>query len=299
MRSLTNSTGVILGSFVMLTFCLFAPPTVSGQTEKLGAVAYTPVKGWKKTAKENIVTFSEIDAAAGKFCTITLYGSTAGTGKAESDFVREWNNLVVKPFGAAAVPKTETEMADGWTLTAGGAAVDFNGTNAVAFLTVMSSGLRTVSILGVFNHESYMTELAAFGGSIDIEKAAAQIPAPREAPLPPAASAAATTMNAGSLVREFEVNEIRAGQTYIGKVVRISGTINTILVGSDGRIAITFKSTLGAYGNARCYFNSSQSSRVAALSAHTEATVQGTVRGWEGGYSGAKVFVFLDDCIVP
>lgn len=299
MRSLNINYGILLGLLLTVTFCLLASQTASGQTEKLGAITYTPVKSWRKSVKENIVTFSEIDAAAGKFCTISLYGVTPGTGNADGDFVREWNNLVVKPFGAAAAPKTETEMVDGWTLTAGGAAVDLNGTNAVAFLTVMSSGVRTVSILGVFNHESYMTQLAAFGGSIDIEKAAAQIPAPREAPLPPAASAAATTMNAGSLVKEFEVNEIRAGQTYIGKVVRINGTINSILVGSDGRIAITFKGTLGAYGNARCYFNPSQSSRVAALSANTEATVQGTVRGWEGGYSGAKVFVFLDDCIVP
>src|SRR5687768_6557043 len=93
---------------VTLTFCLITAETIFGQAEKLGAVAYTPVKGWKKTVKENLVTFSEIDAAAGTFCTITLYGSSAGTGRAESDFVREWNNLVVKPFGAKAGPKTET-----------------------------------------------------------------------------------------------------------------------------------------------------------------------------------------------
>jgi hypothetical protein len=299
MKLFNVGNGIILGLFVTLSFCLLAPQTVFTQTEKLGAVAYSPVKGWKKTAKENIVTFSEIDTAAGKFCTITLYGATPGTGKAESDFAREWNNLVVKPFGGGASPKTETEIIGDWTAIGGGAAVDFSGTPAIAFLTVLSREGSTVSILGVFNDESYLTKLVAFNSSIEIDKPAVQIPAPREAPLPPAASGAATTMNAGSLVREFEVNEIRAGQTYIGKVVRIYGTINSILVGKDGKIAITFKSTLGAYGNARCYFNPSQSSRVAALSAHTEATVQGTVRGWEGGYSGAKVFVFLDDCIVP
>lgn len=299
MKLLSNRSGVLLGLFVTLTFCLFDPPTVSGQTEKLGPIAYTPVEGWKKTEKENIVTFSEIDAAAGKFCTITLYGSTAGTGKAASDFVREWNNLVAKPFGGAAVPKTETELAGEWTATAGGAAVDFQGTPAVAFLTVLTGSGRTVSIVGIFNDESYLTKLVAFNSSIEIDKPVAQIPVPREATLPPEASGAATTIGVGSLVREFEVNEIRAGQTYIGKVVRIYGTINSILVGKDGRIAITFKSALGAYGNARCYFSPSQSSRVAELSAHTEATVQGTVRGWEGGYSGAKVFVFLENCIVP
>ena len=289
--------GIILGLFGALTFCLLAPRGASGQAEQLGGVTYTPVKGWKKTATENIVSFSEIDTPGGKFCTITLYGTAVGTGSAESDFVREWNSLVVKPFGAAVGPKTETDLVDGWTLTAGGSAVDFNGTKAVAFLTVMSRGGRTVSILGLFNDESYLPKLVAFGSSVDIDKTTV---APASAPpSPSAASPAATTMNAGVLVREFEVNEIRAGQTYVGKVVRISGTINSINVGSDGRTAITFKGTLGAYGNARCYFSPSQSSRIAALSAHTEATVQGRVRGWEGGYSGAKVFLLLEDCVVP
>jgi|SRR5687767_2446527 len=290
----------LLGLLLTLTFFLIVPDTVSGQTEKLGPIAYTPVKGWKKTARENIVTFSEIDTAAGKFCTITLYGSTAGTGKAENDFVREWNNLVTKPFGAAR-PKTETEMIDGWTATGGGVAIDFNGTPAVAFLTVLTESGRTVSILGIFNDESYLTKLVAFNTSIDIDKppvALAASPA-LETVAPHTAPAASSTMHAQLLVQEFERNEIRAGEKWIGKRVRVYGTVNSIAVATDKRLVITFKGSLGAYGNARCYFGQSQVSRVAQLSPNIEATVEGTVRGWEGGYSGAKVFLLLDDCVVP
>lgn len=159
-----------LGFIVLTVFGFLMPQTALAQTEKLGAVQYTPVKGWKKTAKENVVTFSEVDQTGGKFCIITLYGVTAGTGKAESDFAREWSNLVVKPLGAEANPKTETEVADGWTMIAGGAPVDFQGSKAVAFLTVLSNAGRTVSILGMFNDESYLTKLVAFSSSLDIEK---------------------------------------------------------------------------------------------------------------------------------
>ena len=87
---------IILSLFVTLMFCLFIPQTVFCQTEKLGIVQYTPPKGWAKTPKENIVAFSEINETTGKFCIITLYGATPGTGNAQSDFKREWNNLVVK-----------------------------------------------------------------------------------------------------------------------------------------------------------------------------------------------------------
>lgn len=124
------------------------------------------------------------------------------------------------------------------------------------------------------------------------------IPAREEsAPQPPAASA--TAMHAAALVREFESNEVRANQLYVGKRVRIYGTVNSIEIGKDGRIILTFKSSISTYNNARCFFNKSQSSRVAAINAHEEATVEGTVRGLGGGWDGAKAFVLLENCIVP
>lgn len=298
MTKLLNTLSFSL--FVFTVVGLLVPQTAFSQTEKLGVIAYTPVKGWTKTAKENIVTFSEIDQTAGKFCIITLYGVTAGTGTAQKDFTREWTNLVVKPLGGEANPTTETETVDGWTAIAGGAAVDYQGTKAIAFLTVLSDSGRTVSILGVFNDESYLTKLVAFNSSLDIEKTVAANPPPnREESNPPSPTVSTATMNAGSLVTEFERNEVSAYQLWVGKRVRINGVVNSIDVKQDGRIALTFKSTRSAYGNARCYFDKSQSARVAALSAHQEATVEGTVRGWEGGYSGAKVFVELGDCTVP
>ncbi|MEJ7712784.1 MAG: hypothetical protein WKF84_23780 [Pyrinomonadaceae bacterium] len=110
--------------FVLAAVSLFIPQTAICQTEKLGIVQYTPVKGWTKTPKENVVVFSEYNQATGSFCILTLYGATPGTGNPQSDFTREWDNLVVKTFGSAANPKTETDAANGWTATGSGAAVN-------------------------------------------------------------------------------------------------------------------------------------------------------------------------------
>jgi hypothetical protein len=164
-----------------LSFCLFVltfvgliiPQTAFCQAEKLGIVSYTPPKGWPKTPKGNIVAFSDVNQTTGAFCIITLYGATPGTGNPNSDFAREWNNLVVKPLKAEAGPKTETEVADGWTVTAGGAAVDFQGGKAVAFLTVISKAGTTVSVLGVFNNEAYLSQLTAFVAGMEMDKGVA------------------------------------------------------------------------------------------------------------------------------
>ena len=188
--------------------------------------------------------------------------------------------------------------ADGWTAIAGGSAVQLDSGKAAAFLTVISGGGKTVSILGLFNDQSYAGQLAAFGTGIDLGKVVAEVPAPAREELRTSPSDIAS-MHAAELVREFETNEVRANQIYIGKRVRIHGIVNTIEIGRDGRVVLTFKSSISTRNNARCFFSQSQNSGVATLSAHTEATVEGTVRGLGGGFDDSKAFVLLENCIVP
>lgn len=279
---------------------LVAPPSVFSQTEKLGVVQYTAPKGWAKNQKENIVTFSEVNQASGRFCFITLYGATPSVGTPQADFAKEWNNLVVKPWSAEASPKTETQNVDGWTAIAGGSQIEFNGTKAFALLSVLSGFGKTISVLGILNDDSYMVPLQAFLEKMDVDKSIANVQAPPPEPTQPAQLSEKTlTMHAASLVKEFENNEIRANQTYTGKRVRITGTVNTIEINKAGQIVLTFKSSISTYGMARCYFPKSQSSRVGALNAHELATVEGTVKGLGDGFDNAKAYVVLENCIVP
>lgn len=299
MNAPSLSRRTLLSLFLTLSVCASIPRPVFCQTEKLGVVQYAPPKGWNKSTKENLVAFSEYNPATGKFCIITLHGAKPGAGDPESDFKREWDNLVVKTLKAEANPKTGTEAADGWTTTWGGAVVEFEGAEAAALLTVISGGGgKTVSILVVFNDASYAPQVAAFSGSIKLDKVVSETPRRAES-TPRAQSPDIAPMHAAALVKEFETNEVRANQTYVGKRVRIHGTVNNIEIDKDGQIVLTFKSSVSTYNNARCFFNKSQSPRVATLSTNAEATVEGTVRGLGGGFGGAKAFLLLESCTVP
>jgi hypothetical protein len=285
---------------VLMIVCLNSSQTVFCQTESLGIVQYTPPKGWTKSTNGNVVAFSEINRTTGIFCILTLYGASPGTGNPLSDFKREWNSRVVQPLNAEPSPKTETQQVDGATVIAGGAAIEFQGSKALAFLTVISSGRTTISILGVFNDESYVAQLSAFSSSIELTKAVSETPAPRhQEPVPQTPPPNASAMHVASLVKEFENNEVRANQVWIGKRVRVYGTVNRIEIDKDGRIVLDFKSSISTYSPGRCFFNQSQRSRVAAINAHTEATVEGTVRGLGGGLGNTKAFLLLEDCVVP
>src|SRR5205807_1924765 len=100
---------------------------------------------------------------------------------------------------------------------------------------------------------------------------------------PPDSAPANISIHAGVLVMEFEGNEVRANQMYTGKRVRVNGSVNSIEVLNDGRITLTFHSPAMGNAQTRCYFNKSQSSRLAGMSGGQEAIVEGTVRGFGGG----------------
>ena len=137
------------------------------------------------------------------------------------------------------------------------------------------------------------------GLSIDREPAAATATATRSSTQPASPqNAPSSTVHAGVLVMEFEGNEVRANQIYGGKRIRVNGTVNSIDILKDGRIALTFHSPAAGYAQTRCYFNKSQSSRLAEIRGGQEAIVEGTVRGIGGGLGG-KGYVELDNCIVP
>ncbi|HAF13884.1 MAG TPA: hypothetical protein DCK93_15285 [Blastocatellia bacterium] len=168
---------LVFGFCVLVVPGLFIPQTAFCQTEKLGIVKYTPPPGWNKTQKENVIAFSSLNQTTGGFCIITVYGATPSAGNPQSDFTKEWNNLVVQPLKAEANPKTETEAENGWTAIAGGGAVEFQGNKALALLTVFSGFGKTVSVLGVLNDQAYLPQLQAFVAGIEMDKTAAASPA--------------------------------------------------------------------------------------------------------------------------
>lgn len=291
----------ILGLFILTAIIFFIPSEAFCQTDKLGIVQYTPPKDWKKNENENVVVFSDVNQKTGGYCFITLYGATTGTGNPNKDFAREWKNRVVTTFGGEANPKTETDSTDEWTGISGGSAIEFQGNKSVAFLTVFTRGNITFSVLGITNDETYLAQLVLFVSGIKEDKTATMTtnnpPVQAEESTP--TTNATATMHAAALVKEFEVNEVRANQQYLGKRVRVYGTINNIEIEKDGQIVVTFKSSVSTYNNARCFFNKSQSSRVSTLNANQEATVEGTVRGLGGGLFNTKSFLLLESCTIP
>jgi hypothetical protein len=156
------------------------------------------------------------------------------------------------------------------------------------------AGQNLLAVMSISPDKITFTDQA--GLNIEAEPAAAIATAPQSSLEPTGPqNAPAATISAGKLVIEFEGNEVRANQMYGGKRIRVNGTVNSIDILKDGRITLTFVSPAMGYANTRCYFNKSQSSRLAELKGGQEAIVEGTVRGLDG----RRFYVELENCIVP
>ena len=157
------------------------------------------------------------------------------------------------------------------------------------------AGQNLQAVIGVSPDKISFTDQ---GLNIEAEPAAATATA-AQSPTEPNGpeEAPQASVLAGKLVLEFEGNEVRANQMYGGKRIRVNGTVNSIDILKDGRITLTFHSPAMGYAQTRCYFNKSQSSRLAKLSGGQEAIVEGTVRGFSA--NPARGYVELENCIVP
>lgn len=161
---------VILSLIFICIFCLIVPNAVFGQTEKLGIINYNPPKGWTKTPKGNIVSFSDYNQATNSFCIITLYGATPGSGNPTTDFTNDWNNLVVKNMKAEANPQTDEQKDGDWTAISGGGQVETGAGKALGFLTVISGFGEKISIIAVFNDPLYVKQVDDFIKSVVMDK---------------------------------------------------------------------------------------------------------------------------------
>jgi len=156
------------------------------------------------------------------------------------------------------------------------------------------AGQNLLAVVGISPDKINFTDQ---GLSIDRGPATATAVAPQSSTLPAnPQDASGETVNAGKLVIDFEGNEVRANQIYGGKRIRVSGTVNSIDILKDGRITLTFHSPAAGYAHTRCFFNKSQSSRLAEIVSGQVVIVEGTVRGFS---DSLKRYVELENCIIP
>ena len=189
-----KTSKIILALFIAQIFCLFIPPPIFCQTEKIDIIQFASPKGWTKTPKDGLTVYSNSDKNTGGFCLLTVYPSTASAGSPSKDFANEWTEKVVKAFKAEAKPKTETQTVDGWTSVSAATQIESNGVKSAVMMTVISGYGRTAGILALLNNQEYLPQIEAFmtGIKMDRDQAVADAKPPATTPTAPTSPTAPT-----------------------------------------------------------------------------------------------------------
>lgn len=141
------------------------------QKETFDLLTYTPPKGWDKSAKATILTYTLTNKQNNSWCQIGIVKSTISKGSIEKDFESEWQDLVVKNYAPSGLPETDAvKEAEGWKIKSGVANFIFNSNTAMALLTTMSGFDRCISIVATTNNQEYLPQIQRFLESVDLIK---------------------------------------------------------------------------------------------------------------------------------
>lgn len=140
----------------------------AGGSERHDLVTFSAPVGWRKDTGNAYVQFSRIDGT--DWAQIGVYRSVPGTGDVRVDFDKEWNELVVGPFGATRSPeKTEPQRAEGWVVMSGAARWQRQGAEVTTLLTVYAGHGVSVSILCNATAHAYLQDCQRFIGSATLQ----------------------------------------------------------------------------------------------------------------------------------
>ena len=148
---------------IYIASLVFAVVNLNAQTESFDIANFTPPAGWKREVKKDEVDFTWVDKTKNTYCIIAVYSSVASKGNLLSDFTDEWNQLVIKPFGAQANPKTETStFNDGRKIVKGTSQFNNQGSQNNVILTSYSGYGRVMSVVALMNSNEYQANLKSF-----------------------------------------------------------------------------------------------------------------------------------------
>jgi hypothetical protein len=161
-------------TLLLLSFLVPAFMALAQQKESFDLATFIVPSGWKQVSNTaDVISYAITDNQEGTYCQIGIYKSTGTRGSVQSDFQRDWQDLIVNTYKtttpAASVPSASK---DGWDALGGVAPFDFSGGQSIAMLVTMSGYARSMSIVILTNTDGYQPEIESFLNSVELKKPA-------------------------------------------------------------------------------------------------------------------------------
>ncbi len=146
------------------------------QQKNFDIISYTPPKDWTETLGEGNISYSRIDG--GSWAQIAIYAHRNSEGDIQTDFDKDWNELVATGKSISSPEKTEPKSEGGWSVMSGSGVWKYNGSNVASMLTVYSNNKVCVAVLCNSTAMPYLKDYQAMISTLDIDAGSANTQQP-------------------------------------------------------------------------------------------------------------------------
>lgn len=144
--------------------------TTFAQKKTFDIVTYTAPKNWTEQKGNGSISYSRIDGAS--WAQIAIYEHRNSEGDIQSDFDKDWKELVAGDRTISSQEKTKPQTEEGWTVMSGSGVWQYNGTNVASILTVYSNKKSCVAVLCNSTAQPYLKEYQTLISTIDLKTVA-------------------------------------------------------------------------------------------------------------------------------
>lgn len=216
-------------TMLILSFGCFA------QTETFDIATYKIPKGWVKSAKAGVVTYSTSNESKGIFCIFNVYASAASKGTVKEEFESDWKELAASRFNIKTAPETDTiSDDDGREVIVGSAGFERGSLSGAALLYTFVGFGRTTDILFLTNNKIYQKDIEDFLATLKLNKTFKPSTNAAAAPKAAAPQTAAATISKPSNNLEGVWMALHLRKMYLDK--EPAGSLKWITFFPNGRV---------------------------------------------------------------
>lgn len=153
---------------------------IQAQLVTYDVLTATVPEGWTKVENLNSnINYTTINQQKKAWCRVALYKHTAATGNLQTDFNKEWSDIVISANPGVSTPVLgEPIQVSGWSALTGTGQFRFDNRNCTVMLRTFMEGNRCASVMTMTNDPSlFDNTIQSFLASVTLVA-----PAPTEQP---------------------------------------------------------------------------------------------------------------------
>lgn len=170
-------------AFLTLLLLVFSGYLAAQSVQSFDIVSFSLDPAWKKEAQQDWMAYRIENPAKKTYARIVLYPSLPSSGNPETDFQKEWNELVVPQYKPGQnINEALSDYKDGWKAKLRVAPFVFNQVNQAVILLMLTDGKKKMSFVFLTNTEEFQKDFEAFGSSLAFGSVTLQTPASKPTP---------------------------------------------------------------------------------------------------------------------